>query len=61
MKKILLFVFAVTLMTSCGNSDDEEMTQVKTETPDPQKQNPIPQNPDDTIASRDSMIINMLP
>lgn len=43
MKKILLFVFAVTLMTSCGNSDDEEMTQVKTETPDPQKQNPIPQ------------------
>ena len=61
MKKILLFILSLSLMTGCSDSSDEEMTPAKIDTPDPQKQNPIPETPEDSVALLDSMVINMLP
>lgn len=67
MKKILLFVFALSLMTGCSKSSDEEikpLTKQLTSEVSPglkKKQDPIPQNPGDSITSPDSMVIDMLP
>ena len=63
MKKILLFVFALSLMTGCSKSIDEETKPLTSEVSPglKKKQDPIPQTPGDSITSPDSMVINMLP
>lgn len=63
MKKILLFVFALSLMIGCSKSIDEETKQLTSEVSPglKKKQDPIPQTPGDTIVPPDSMVINMLP
>lgn len=64
MKKIVLFVLSLTLISGCNNSSDEEIAQGKGTTTDSQKPNQSPENPEnpgEPIPSPDSMVIDMLP